>query len=126
MSRIVVSIAAVALLVAGTAHAAGTTPPGPWLPVIKDVVREKLKNPVYVTFKRIFFVNKKTDDGALPVCGFVSFKQKKEEHPPTLPFFGLLTPPDNGKAGSFAGLKLGETDDLKKDIAETCKNYGVY
>lgn len=126
MVKVVVSILALALAGAQPALAAGTTPPVNWLPVIKDAVRGALKSPEYVSFGRIFFVDRKTDDGALPVCGFVSFKQNKKDHATRQPFFGLLTPPDAGKAGKFASLKLGETKDQSKEIAESCKNYGVY
>lgn len=114
----------VALTVAPSVHAAGTTPPGIWLPVIKGAIREQLKNPGYVTFRRIFFVNKKTDDGAVPVCGFANFKQKQEQHAATKAFFGLLTPPAVGKKGSFASIQMGEEKD--KEIAKACRNYGVY
>jgi hypothetical protein len=125
MSRIL-SIVAMVLIGAQAALAAGTTPPGPWLPVVKDAIREQLKNPGYVTFKRVFFANKKTDDGAFPVCGTVNFKQKQEEHAAHQSFFGLLTPPESGKAGAFASIKLGATADQANEIATICKNYGVY
>jgi hypothetical protein len=120
------SLLALVLLGAQPALATGKTPPGPWLPVVKDAIREKLKNPEYVTFKRVFFVDKKTDDGGFPVCGFVSFKQTLKEHPAHQSFFGLLTPPEAGKAGAFASIQLGETTDQANEIATTCKNYGVY
>jgi hypothetical protein len=126
MTRMVFSLLAVAVIGAPPVLAAGTTPPGPWLPVVKDAIREALKNPEYVTFKRIFFVNRKTDDGVYPVCGTVNFKQRQEEHAAHEPFFGLLTPPEAGKAGSFASIQLGETTDQANEIATTCKNYGVY
>lgn len=120
-------IAPVVLLLALAAEplcAAGTTPSGTWLPVIKDAIREKLDNPGYVTFRRIFFVNRKTDDGAVPVCGFANFKERKEEHAATKAFFGLLTPPDAGKQASFSSIQIGEEKD--KEIATVCRNYGVY
>jgi hypothetical protein len=126
MLRRTLFVAVLALIGAESALAAGTTPPGPWLPVVKDAIREKLKNPEYVTFKRVFFANKKTDDGAFPVCGFVNFKQKKHEHAAKESFFGLLTPPEAGKAGGFASIQLGETPEQANAIATTCKNYGVY
>lgn len=124
MARIVPVALLLALAVTQPVHAAGTTPPGAWLPVIKDAIREKLNNPGYVTFRRIFFVDKKTDDGAVPVCGFANFKQKQEEHAATKAFFGLLTPPDSGKKAGFASIQMGEKGD--KEIATICRNYGVY
>jgi hypothetical protein len=126
MMRMILPFVALALIGTQPASAAGTTPPGPWLPVVKDAIREKLNNPEYVTFKRVFFANNKTDDGAFPVCGFVNFKQKKAEHAAKQSFFGLLTPPAAGKAGTFASIQLGETTDQANEIATTCKNYGVY
>jgi hypothetical protein len=120
------ALLALAAIDAQPAFAAGTTPPGPWMPVVKDAIREALKNPEYVTFKKVFFVNRKTDNGAFPVCGTVNFKQKQTEHAAHQPFFGLLTPPEAGKAGSFASIQLGATTDQANEIAATCKNYGVY
>jgi len=126
MSRIIISAVVLALLGGQSVMAAGTTPPGPWMTTIKDAIREKLKSPNYVTFRRIFFVKSKTDDGAVPVCGFVNFKDKEGDHPAKQPFFGLLTPPDAGKSGTFASIQLGVTPEQTKEIAKTCKNYGVY
>ena len=126
MLRRIIPLVVLASIGAQSVLAAGRTPPGPWLPVVKDAIREKLKNPEYVTFKRVFFVDKKTDDGAFPVCGFVNFKDKEEDHPAKQPFFGLLTPPDAGKSGTFASIQLGGTPEQIKEIATTCKNYGVY
>lgn len=121
---VLLSILVLVLAAAASAAATGTTPPGPWLPVIKDAIRTALKDPEYVTFRRVFFVNRRTDDGAVPVCGFVSFKQRKEEHAVWQSFFGLLTPPDAGKAGSFAAIRMG--DEKAGEIATICRNYGVY
>lgn len=120
----IVPVVLLLALAAQPVCAAGTTPPGTWLPAIKDAIREKLSNPGYVTFRRIFFVDRKTDDGAVPVCGFANFKQRKEEHAATKAFFGLLTPPDAGRKASFASIQMGEEKD--NEIATICRNYGIY
>ena len=126
MFRIVVAVALLALTAAQPALAKGKTPTGTWLPVIKDVIREKLKNPTYVTFKLVFYSDKKTDKGEFPVCGFASYKQKKEEHAAKVSFYGLLTPPDAGKDGTFASVQMGETTEQAQQIAKTCKDNDIY
>jgi len=124
MSKFAPAALLLAFAVAQPAFAEGKTPTGDWLPVIKDAIRTELKNPVYVTFRRIFFVDKKTDSGAVPVCGFANFKQKKEQHAATKAFFGLLVPPGVGQKGSFASIQMGDEKD--QGIAKTCKDYGIY
>lgn len=124
MSRFAPAVLLLAFAIAQPAFAAGTTPPGDWMPLIKDAIREQLKNPAYVTFRRIFFVNKKTDDGAVPVCGFANFKQKQIEHAKTKAFFGLLTPPGSDKKAGFASIQMADEKDA--EIAKVCRSYGVY
>jgi hypothetical protein len=126
MPRMMFAVSILVLLGAQSASAAGTTPPLPWLLVVKDTIREQLRKPEYVTFRRVFFASKKTDDGAFPVCGFVNFKQKLKEHANTEPFLGLQTPPQRSKARSFTHIHHGETTDRANEIATICKNYGVY
>jgi len=124
MSRFAPAALLLAFAIAQPAFAEGKTPTGDWLPVIKDAIREQLKNPNYVTFRRIFFVDKKNDKGAVPVCGFANFKQKKEEHAATKAFFGLLVPPGAGQKGSFTSIQMGDEKD--QAIAKICKDDGIY
>lgn len=131
MSRLVLSVLVSSALVfalpgTGPALAKGTTPPITWLLVIKDVVRKKLNSPKYVSFGLIFQGNKKTDSGAVPVCGFADHKQNRGDHAVKVPFFGLLTPPDAGKAAAFASVQFGETDEQAQQIAKACKDNDIY
>jgi len=126
MSRILISIVVLALAGTGPAFAKGTTPPGKWLKVIKDAVRAGLNQPKIVTFNRIFFADTKTAEGAYPVCGFVSFKQKPEQHPDKMPFFGLMTQPSADVTGTFGALQLGQSATKTQDIATLCKKYEIY
>ncbi|MDB5524022.1 MAG: hypothetical protein JWM58_1785 [Rhizobium sp.] len=126
MSRIVLTAMALTLLSVGPAAAKGMTPPGKWLTVIKDAIRAELKDPEIATFNRIFFASGKVDGGGFPVCGFVGFKQKTDKHPTKQPFFGLITPPDTGIAGKFESIRLGTTAKQADEIAQTCKQHGIY
>ena len=126
MSRIVISLLAVAVLGAGSADAQGTTPPVLLLRLVKDTMRETLHKPVYATFSRVFYIDQKTENGGFPVCGFVAVKQTQVQHANKQSFFGLLTPAEGDKPASFGSIQIGGTPKQAEDIAATCKKYGVY
>jgi hypothetical protein len=126
MSRIAFLFAGLLLLAAGPAAAGGTTPPGLWLKAIKDELRQQLHNPKYVAFSRIFYVETKTTEGGMPVCGFVATRQSHSAaYGQKQPFFGLLTATDAAKPASFGSVEIGATSKQAADIAATCSKYGL-
>jgi hypothetical protein len=112
------------LLSAGEVCAESATPPGTWMLVIKDGLRNRLVGGERAKFSRMFYSSKPLETGGFPVCGKVTSQENTDEGRKTRYFYGVFQP-EGADEPAFTDVRIGKTTAETGEIWQKCSKLGL-
>jgi hypothetical protein len=112
------------LLSAGEVRADSATPPGTWMLVIKDGLRNQLTGGEHAKFSRMFYGHKPLAAGGFPVCGKVTSQESANEGRQTRYFYGVFQP-EGADEPAFTDVRIGKTTAETGEIWQMCSKLGL-
>jgi hypothetical protein len=113
------------LLCAGAVHAESQTPPGTWMLVIKDGLRNRLVGGARAKFSRMFYDSKALAAGGFAICGKVTSQESAGEGRKTRYFYGVFLPESAADPAAFTDVRIGRTTAESGEIRQTCSRLGL-
>ena len=112
------------MVAAGEVRADSATPPGTWMLVIKDGLRNRLIGGEHAKFSRMFYDGKPLAAGGFPVCGKVTSQEGANEGRKTRYFYGVFLPEAADEA-TFTDVRIGRTTAETGAIWQLCSRLGL-
>lgn len=109
----------------GEVRADSMTPPGTWMLVIKEGLRNRLAGGEHAKFSRMFYDGKALAAGGFAICGKVTSQESTEEGRKTRYFYGVFVPDAQADEPAFTNVRIGKTTAESGEIWQICSKLGL-